>query len=320
MLNQNHNVHKRTNSKILLIILCIFGLLFSWSCSCKNRVSNPDNTPPQHIDPDTFAIKAATDNVVTSIVKSSTTSISDIKIAFTEANNHDYTMDYTVEDSETDEAKKLTKADFQLANKVLTAKDSVATKVKLVDSSAGPVEKTITINFTFKANDANLKNNTQTLSVEVKLTHAQELKTPEAKKNKIEEIFKAMGQVEPKSGYNFNFGDSQTTFTDSKVEVKNSSAKGGVDGNSLTIDEFKKELLDNPPYGFNQEAVKKLDYISSVKFDESKEQGKINGTIATFYIVLSFNQKYETEDITVQIDADAQGDSPSGKWDTTQNP
>ena len=171
MLNQNHNVHKRTNSKILLIILCIFGLLFSWSCSCKNRVSNPDNTPPQHIDPDTFAIKEATGNVVASIVQSVKT-FGDIKIAFAEANNHDYTMDYTVEDSETDEAKKLTKADFQLANKVLTAKDSVVTKVKLVDSSAGPVEKTITINFTFKANDTSLKNNTQTLSVEVKLTRA----------------------------------------------------------------------------------------------------------------------------------------------------
>ena len=329
MLNQNHNVHKRTNSKILLIILCIFGLLFSWSCSCKNRVSDPNETPinggitnkkPDETPTGTFSMSAATDNVVTSIVKSSTTSISDIKISFVSANNYDYTMDYTVEDSETDEAKKLTKADFQLADKVLTAKDSVANKVKLVDSSAGPVEKTITIKFTFKANDASLKNNTQTLSVEVKLTHAQELKTPEAKKNKIEEIFKAMGQLEVHTGYNFNFGDSQTTFTDSKVEVKNSSSKGGDDGHSLKIDEFKKELLDNPPYGFHQEAVKKLDYISSVKFDESKEQGKINGTIATFYIVLSFNQKYETEDITVQIDADAQGNSPSGKWDTTQNP
>lgn len=310
MLNQTQRLYKsKSKSKILLVFICIFGLILYYGCG---RDDDGGIT-----DPSSFSISAKSDNVLTSIVQSVKT-FGELKIGF--AASHDYTMDYTVEDAETDESKKLTKEDFQLANKVLTAKDSVATKVKLVDSSAGPAEKTITINFTFKATDTTLKNNTQTLSVEVKLTHAQELKTPEAKKNKIEEIFKAMGQVEPKSGYNFNFGDSQTTFTDSKVEVKNSSAKGGVDGNSLTIDEFKKELLDNPPYGFNQEAVKKLDYISSVKFDEGKEQGKINGTIATFYIVLSFNQKYETEDITVQIDADAQGNSPSGKWDTTQNP
>ena len=43
MRNQTNNVFKvkRQKSKIFITILCIFGLLFSWSCSCKNRVSDP---------------------------------------------------------------------------------------------------------------------------------------------------------------------------------------------------------------------------------------------------------------------------------------
>ena len=175
MRNQTKRVftHK---SKVFLTILCMLGLVFSWSCSCKNRVSNPDDTPTTPPPPPgTFSISEATDNVKASIVKSSTTSISDIKIGFVSANNYAYSLTYTVEDSETDETKKITADDFQVANNVLTAKDSVATKMKQVDSSTAPAEKTITINFTFKANDSNLNNNTQTLSVEVKLTHAQEI-------------------------------------------------------------------------------------------------------------------------------------------------
>ena len=176
MRNQTTKSHN-AKSKILLITLCIFGLLFSYSCSCKNRVSNPDDTPTDggtnFIPPGTFSISEATDNVKASIVKSSTTSISDIKIGFVSANNYAYSLTYTVEDSETDETKKITADDFQVADNVLTAKDSVATKMKQVDSSTKPAVKTITINFTFKANDSNLNNNTQTLSVNVTLTKEQ---------------------------------------------------------------------------------------------------------------------------------------------------
>ena len=178
MRNQTKRVftHK---SKVFLTILCMLGLVFSWSCSCKNRVSNPDDTPTDggtnFIPPGTFSISEATDNVKASIVKSSTTSISDIKIGFVSANNYAYSLTYTVEDSETDETKKITADDFQVANNVLTAKDSVATKMKQVDSSTAPGEKTITINFTFTADDKTLNNYTQTLSVNVTLTHAQEI-------------------------------------------------------------------------------------------------------------------------------------------------
>ena len=321
MRNQTKRVftHK---SKVFLTILCMLGLVFSWSCSCKNRVSNPDDTPTTPPPPPgTFSISEATDNVKASIVKSSTTSISDIKIGFVSANNYAYSLTYTVEDSETVEANKITADDFQVANNVLTAKDSVATKMKQVDSSTAPAEKTITINFTFKANDSNLNNNTQTLSVEVKLTHAQTLNTTEAKKSKVEEIFKLI-KLFPgnNNAYQFDFSAATFTATDNntKIEVKNSHAKAN-DNATITIEDFKTELIEGGKYGLYEQVVQNLGYLSSVKFDETKEQGKISGTVATFYVILTFNPQYETEDIIVQIDADAKNEGKGGKWaDTTQ--
>ena len=105
MRNQTNNVFKvkRQKSKVFLTILCMLGLVFSYSCSCKNRVSNPDDTPTDggtnFIPPGTFSISEATDNVKASIVKSSTTSISDIKIGFVSANNYAYSLTYTVDDA-----------------------------------------------------------------------------------------------------------------------------------------------------------------------------------------------------------------------------
>ena len=109
MLNQTKRLYKsKSKSKIFITILCIFGLIFSYSCKCRNQISDPNETPPG-----TFSMSAATDNVLASIVKSSTTSINDIKISFVSANNYDYTMDYTVDDAnETVEANKIDKNDY----------------------------------------------------------------------------------------------------------------------------------------------------------------------------------------------------------------
>ncbi|WP_161976177.1 hypothetical protein, partial [Brachyspira catarrhinii] len=297
-------------------------------CQCKNNVSDPNNIPPDNgiktndIPPGTFFISEATDNVKASIIKSSTTSISDIKIGFVSANNYTYSFTYTVDDAtETVEANKITADDFRVADNVLTAKNSVADKMKQVDSSTAPVEKTITINFTFTPDDKTLKNNTPTLSVEVKLTHAQSLNTTETKKSKVEEIFKLI-KLYPgnNNAYQFDFSGATFTATDNntKIEVKNSHAKAN-DNETITIEDFKTDLIEGRTYGLYEQTVQNLGYLSSVKFDDTQEQGKINGTVATFYVVLTFNPQYETEDIIVQIDVDAKNEGKGGKWaDTTQ--
>ena len=154
-------------NKIFSIIL---SLLVLSSLACRKSgggngggvVTEPDALPG------TFSITEASGNVKALVVKPETTA-SDIKIAF--SSSADYTAEFTVEDTaETVEINKITSEDFEFANNSLTAKATLVDKVRKLDSSSKSVEKTIKINFTFKAKDTTLKNNTKTLSIEVKLT------------------------------------------------------------------------------------------------------------------------------------------------------
>lgn len=154
-------------NKIFSIIL---SLLVLSSVACRKSgggngggvVTEPDALPG------TFSITEASGNVKALVVKPETTA-SDIKIAF--SSSADYTAEFTVEDTaETVEINKITSEDFEFANNSLTAKATLVDKVRKLDSSSQTVDKTIKINFTFKAKDTTLKNNTKTLSIEVKLT------------------------------------------------------------------------------------------------------------------------------------------------------
>ena len=149
-------------NKIFSIIL---SLLVLSSLAC--RKSGGGNGGGVVTEPGTFSITEASGNVKALIVKPDAT-VSDIKIAF--SSSADYTAEFTVEDTETVEANKITLEDFEFANNSLTAKNTLVNKARNLDSSSQAVEKTIKINFTFKAKDTTLKNNTKTLSIEVKLT------------------------------------------------------------------------------------------------------------------------------------------------------
>ncbi|WP_346679276.1 hypothetical protein [uncultured Brachyspira sp.] len=150
-------------NKIFSIIL---SLLVLSSVAC--RKSGGGNGGGVVTEPGTFSITEASGNVKALVVKPETTA-SDIKIAF--SSSADYTAEFTVEDTaETVEINKITSEDFEFANNSLTAKTTLVDKVRKLDSSSQTVDKTIKINFTFKAKDTTLKNNTKTLSIEVKLT------------------------------------------------------------------------------------------------------------------------------------------------------
>ena len=198
-------------NKIFSIIL---SLLVLSSLSCRKSgggdgvgvVTEPDALPG------TFSITEASGNVKALVVKPDTT-VSDIKIAF--SSSTDYTAKFTVEDGETVEANKITSEDFEFANNSLTAKTTLVDKVRKLDSSSKTVEKTIKINFTFKAKDTTLKNNTKTLSIEVKLTK--------------ELAFKPSSLI----------GDWESTKTGNTLTINNDgSAKATV--NNTTLNNIKK--------------------------------------------------------------------------------
>ena len=281
----NHKTIFKQKSKILLVFICIFGLILYYGCG---RDDDGGIT-----DPSSFSISEATGNVKTSIVQSSKT-IGGLKIGF--AASHDYTMDYTVEDSETDETKKLTKTDFtKSTDNVLTLNNDGLGKVRAWNTDNGPAEKTITINFTFKANDASLKNNTQNLSVEVKLTHAQKF-TDQTFANTVDK-FQSVNYVDPNSDQNdpdvasFSF----TSFQSGTLTLRQQNNTAAI---SINKTEMKEKVIRRLN---SSEGIKSAKEVAG----DTITGGNSSSESIKFKVELEFTDNYEsgavTNPITVEV-------------------
>ena len=154
MRNQTNNVFKvkRQKSKLFLIILCIFGLLFSYSCSCKNRVSNPDDTPnpdPDPYIPKTYEATRSGDTLI--LVSSDGASVTPASISFSNATVTSVSVD--VGATGINEAFK-----YENGGLTMTAFEGVTT-----------TRQTVTATFNLAPNDSRdtLSNPTETVSIEV---------------------------------------------------------------------------------------------------------------------------------------------------------
>ena len=159
MRNQTNNVFKvkRQKSKLFLIILCVFGLLFSWSCSCKNRVSNPDDTPtdggitpqPTNYIPKTYEATRSGDTLI--LVSSDGASVTPASISFKDATVTSVSVD--VGATGINEAFK-----YENGGLTMTAFEGVTT-----------TRQTVTATFNLAPNDSRdtLSNPTETVSIEV---------------------------------------------------------------------------------------------------------------------------------------------------------
>ena len=154
MRNQTNNVFKvkRQKSKLFLIILCIFGLLFSYSCSCKNRVSNPDDTPnpdPDPYIPKTYEATRSGDTLI--LVSSDGASVTPASISFSNATVTSVSVD--VGTTGINEAFK-----YENGGLTMTAFEGVTT-----------TRQTVTATFNLAPNDSRdtLSNPTETVSIEV---------------------------------------------------------------------------------------------------------------------------------------------------------
>ena len=285
---------RNAKSKIFLTLLCIFGLLFSYSCSCKNRVSNPDDTPTDGgtppPPPGTFSISEATNNVTTNFVVKTSETIGTIKIGFVSANNYPYTLSYEVVDNEgTDDNSKILKSDTEYANDVLTIKDTGLAKIRAIPSAT---VRTITINFTFKANDSNLNNNTQNLSVEVKLKHAQMIDNDnlgEILKKMTGETIVDLGVGNPT--YGFNLGGDGNTYTDGVYEIKNTAV------NKVTS--FNDEIISKI-HEYADYYLPLLDEIKSATRSAITEGGKDSAYYTITYDIV-WEDEYESSATTVKL-------------------
>ena len=159
----------KQKSKLLLIVLSLLGMLFSYSCSCRNNSTAPGGGDNGGNGGGKFTVSEAKDNIKNAIVKSSTSGEGLIKVSLSASHGYDFSI--TVNDEGTEE--KITAEDFTKNPDGLTAKGSLADKVKKWTTDNGPATRTITITFTVAADDTTLQNATQNVSVDIKLTHAK---------------------------------------------------------------------------------------------------------------------------------------------------
>ena len=272
----------KQKSKLLLIVLSLLGMLFSYSCSCRSdRITGGGG---EENGGGKFKVSEADGNTKNAIVKSSTSGVDLIKINLSA--NKEYTFTYTVNDEETDGTKKITTEDFTKKHEGITAKDSLAEKVRKWETTDSPTAKTITIIFTVTADDTNLENATQNVSVDIKLTHAKKLQDTDVgnilKKLNRERTY-SIGDAtkgEEEKSLKFVFGNqdySMNTYT-----IKNSA--DGKLKDTISSDDAADLIKQLEFY------VPQLEGIS--KIEKVEEKGADTDTLSVSYN-FSFKDDYE---------------------------
>ena len=300
-------------SKFLLIILCLLGMVFSYSCSCRaDKVTGgggPGGSPPPTTTKNSFT--ANPDNMNNHLdlyIQSDYKTNSVVVIKFKSKQNiSGATITDIKHKSGTDIKLTTEELDYNLQDFELKLGDNEKTRKKIADALTTEGETSvITLTMELTSDSDNLNNTTTTVDVDVNLT-----KTIKITEQNIKDIFTKIGQLEPVTGYNFDFANA--TITGTKVEVENKSGKAD-DASPIATGSFKSEL-ESDSFGFGQTEVRNLGFISSVKVDFIPDS--ISSTIASFYATITFAPKYEATVNKYQINANAKssaGGSKGGKW------
>ena len=300
MLNQNHNVHKRTNSKIFLTFLCIFGLLFSWSCSCKNNVTGPGNDGLEDgkIKSAMFAPKANPSSQLSLIASEDGTAKTEVAISFYEENSHNIKSAKAtkiVDDKGNDITDKATYV-FSDGKFSFNQSDLKGVLDGMVSTSA-PATNTLTVTFEITTDSTEVLNTTATVDVNVYLVKTQKF---DNQATILQSIISGIGSATVNSKVRFDF--SKNPGIDS-ISLENLDNNGDATDNSASI------YLDDIING-NGTAIKKntnyKKYFDNVIYS--------NPTLATtkLNVTLTFTPKniYDMEltNYTIKLDTLHGGD------------
>ena len=249
-------------SKILLVILCLFGLAFSYSCNCRNNSTAPNtpegNTPTNDkIDPKFFTI---TTNSVTNLLvqKASDTTGKSFayqpSIKFSEANNNGYTLTYS-----TDNATFKDKLQYDEKTGLITLTDY---------NDLQESKTTIQITFVLKATNEALSNNTTnfTLSVDLKKTKGN-LPTSAAKT-----LIQRLAILQFVGGGFVNFSDPDATVTDEYFMGK-VSAPDGKDTFEYSKSTYKQKIIDETKEQNDKAAADKKIPYGKAEYTQDKDGG-----------------------------------------------
>ena len=249
MRNQTNNVFKvkRQKSKLFLIILCVFGLLFSYSCQCKNNVSDPNNIPPDNGMPgetdtgDTINDGDLTTNSTRLIRVSGDTVKISATIEFKNATA-------TLKSFEDTDSTTLTDGDIVYEGTTLTLKADTTDASKIDTTVGGKItwekaSKKIAATFTLTpAENVTLSETEKTVVIEI---YKEKLVNP---KEHIGEIIKQASGFSPSQfgfSVNFNGTPNDTDITATLKALDSGKNKGEIKYSKDTFIESLKTNIEN---------------------------------------------------------------------------
>ena len=293
MRNQTNNVFKvkRQKSKIFITILCIFGLLFSYSCSCKNRVSNPDDTPT-----DSGVITNKEGGIVITPSATLSTNLMTINVngngtkQSITVNNADFVI------ADITGVEGLTKDNFELANGVLSLKSGF----DKVDTT----EKTLTLAVNYQKKSTAGANDTLSKTTDSKTFNVVKVEKFDNQSDILQNIISSLGIKMGSKRVSFNFSEVGKAGVDS-ISLENTyttEVKAECDAQ-----EFVNDILINDAI-----SIKKNDNYKKY-FDDvtgTYSIGETDKSILTIELTFSPKSIYEFGNVkyTITLNSNGKGD------------
>ena len=277
----------KQKSKLLLIVLSLLGMLFSYSCSCRNNSTAP-NTPEDTQTNNTNAfipiaskIYNATNSAL--IASENGTQKTHIKIKFDEANHtiKNATLKKMVDTNGND---LTTKATYSFADLSLGFVASDLEEIlKNMDSKTAPATNELTLTFELTTDSKTSTNTTATVE-NVKL---QIIKTQKFGDDAtiLQNIFKGLGNdVRPSTKVKYDFTSAGLNL----VEMEATMVSEGTKDISVK-DDLIDELINN-----NSNAISKNEDYKKYFEDIKPEDGyndNVDGTSSTLTLKFVFTPK-----------------------------
>ena len=273
-------------SKILLIVLCILGLVFSYSCSCRNNSTAP-NTPEGNTQtnntnafiPIASKIYNATNSAL--IASEDGTQKTHIKIKFDEANHKikNATLKKMVDTNGND---LTTKATYTFADLSLgfVASD-LQSILSGMDSSTAPATNEFTLTFELSTDSKTSTNTTATVeNVKVQIVKTQKF---DNQATILQSIISSIGSPIVSKKVSFNFSESGKAGLE-LIELENASKGNGAADNNVAKD-YIDDIINN-----HSHAIKKNNDYNKYFDNVVSEEPNISDT-PNLTIKLNFTPK-----------------------------
>ena len=323
MRNQTTKSHN-AKSKIFITLLCIFGLLFSYSCQCKNNVSDPNNIPPDNGMPGgtntNNTITVNDGDLTTNSTRLIRVSGDTVKISATiEFKNATATLT-AIADVDASANTTLAVDDFDYTGTTLTFKKD-ATDASKYDATtlakvnwSGVDTKKVKATFSLTPTSKNVSLTTTTQEVDIEIGKVLILSTKEIFNSS--NLGAQMQYDENKHTFNFKLGSMSA---DGLIySIPDSNPDGETSGGNVSIGGLKNAIsskfADNSEYfknyfdGINWVSHKTETYTPSGSGKTEKVNGKL---ILKFRFILKQISLLEFDDTEYTIEALMEG---KGDW------